>query len=90
MASSARHFRAALRIISGALWSANKNPLINLDLGAVKPCATFGLNIHGYEGKDALRGEVQDTIEVFTSQRWQRIQVARLFANRAAPQRCAD
>ncbi len=52
---------------SGALWSANKNPIFTLDLGALKPCASFGLNIHGYESKDALRGQVKDTIEVFTS-----------------------
>ena len=52
---------------TGALWKSNQSPTITLDLGAPQPCASFGLNIHGYEGRDALRGEVKDTIEVFTS-----------------------
>lgn len=51
----------------GAIWPANKNPAITVDLGAAQPCASFGLNFHGYEGQDALRGQVKDKIEVLTS-----------------------
>ncbi|MBA2481319.1 MAG: hypothetical protein H0V44_11715 [Planctomycetes bacterium] len=52
---------------TGALWSAGKNPVITVDLGASIGCASFGLNIHGYELKDALKGEVADVIEVLVS-----------------------
>ncbi|MBA3707638.1 MAG: hypothetical protein H0W83_02315 [Planctomycetes bacterium] len=52
---------------TGALWSAGKNPVITVDLGAATACASFGLNIHGYEPKDALKGEVADVIEVLVS-----------------------
>jgi hypothetical protein len=52
---------------SGAIWSANKTPVITLDLGAVKRCASFGLNGHGYPAEDALKSEVRDQIEVFLS-----------------------
>jgi hypothetical protein len=60
-------FSGGTSYATGAIWSANKNPVITLDLGAPQKCATFGLNIHGYEGKDALRGQVPDKIEVLTS-----------------------
>jgi hypothetical protein len=52
----------------GAIWSAKKNPVITVDLGAVKPCASFGMNFHGYKWHDALKGEVNDKVEVLTSQ----------------------
>ncbi len=52
----------------GALWTANKNPVITLDLGGAQPCASFGLNFHGYEAKNALLGQIEDKIEVLTSQ----------------------
>ncbi|MFH1708277.1 MAG: hypothetical protein ABIF71_10230 [Planctomycetota bacterium] len=51
----------------GAIWGSGQNPVITLDLGADTVCAAFGLNIHGYPGWDALKGEVQDTIKVLTS-----------------------
>lgn len=51
----------------GAIWTGNQNPVITLDLGAMEECASFGLNIHGYPGWDALKGEIKDTIEVLVS-----------------------
>jgi hypothetical protein len=51
----------------GALWSAKKNPVITLDLGAPMICASFGMNLHGYPWHDALKGEIKDTIEVLVS-----------------------
>jgi len=52
---------------SGALWMEKENPAITVDLGAAAQCASFGLNLHGYPWWDALKGEVQDKIEVLTS-----------------------
>lgn len=52
---------------SGALWMANANPVITVDLGTAATCASFGLNFHGYPWWDALKGEVQDKVEVLTS-----------------------
>jgi hypothetical protein len=45
----------------------NANPAITVDLGAAKTCASFGMNFHGYPWWDALKGEVQDKVEVLTS-----------------------
>lgn len=53
---------------TGAIWSPKKNPTITLDLGEPKDCASFGLNFHGYPGYDALKGQVQDKVEVLISQ----------------------
>lgn len=53
---------------SGAIWSPRKNPVITLDLGSVQSCASFGLNMHGYPAQDALKGEIQDQIEVLISE----------------------
>src|SRR5262249_7856516 len=52
---------------SGALWQQDANPVITLDLGAPTLCASFGMNFHGYPWWDALKGEVQDKVEVLTS-----------------------
>jgi hypothetical protein len=52
---------------SGALWLQDANPAITLDLGAPMSCASFGMNFHGYPWWDALKGEVQDKVEVLTS-----------------------
>lgn len=52
---------------SGAIWGANKNPVITLDLGAPVSCASFGMNFHGYEWHDALKGQIKDKVEVLTS-----------------------
>jgi hypothetical protein len=51
----------------GALWSAKKNPVVTLDLGAATKCASFGLNFHGYPWHDALKGAIKDQVEVLTS-----------------------
>ncbi|MDQ3815810.1 MAG: discoidin domain-containing protein, partial [Armatimonadota bacterium] len=51
----------------GAMWSAKKNPVITLDLGAPASCASFGLNFHGYPWHDALKGQVKDQVEVLVS-----------------------
>ncbi|MCC6444312.1 MAG: hypothetical protein IT210_12775 [Armatimonadetes bacterium] len=50
-----------------ALWNANTNPVITLDLAAPLQCASFGMNFHGYEWWDAMKGEVRDRVEVLTS-----------------------
>jgi hypothetical protein len=52
---------------SGALWSAKKDPVITLDLGAPTTCASFGMNFHGYPWDDALKGQVKDKVEVLVS-----------------------
>jgi len=52
----------------GTIWGANKNPVITLDLGAPMNCASFGMNFHGYEWQDALKGEVKDKVEVLVSE----------------------
>jgi hypothetical protein len=51
----------------GALWNGGTNPVITLDLGAPTACASFGMNFHGYEWWDFLKGEVKDQVEVLTS-----------------------
>ena len=52
----------------GAVWNPNTNPVISLDLGESMQCASFGLNIHGYPFWDALKGEVEDQVEVLVSE----------------------
>jgi len=51
----------------GACWNARTNPVITLDLGAPKACASFGMDFHGYPWWDALQGQVKDKVEVLTS-----------------------
>jgi hypothetical protein len=52
---------------NGAIWSAKKNPVITLDLGAAQSCASFGMNLHGYPWWDALKGQIKDKVEVLVS-----------------------
>jgi len=52
---------------SGALWNENENPAVTVDLGQLSSCASFGMNLHGYPWWDALKGEIKDQVEVFTS-----------------------
>ena len=52
----------------GLVWKANTHPEITLDLGQVQSCASFGMNFHGYPFFDALKGQVHDQVEVFTSE----------------------
>jgi len=51
----------------GACWNGNRNPVVTVDLGEAKPCASFGMNIHGYMWWDSLKGENQDKVEVLVS-----------------------
>ena len=52
----------------GLVWKGNLNPEITLDLGQIQSCASFGMNFHGYPFFDALKGQVHDQVEVFTSE----------------------
>jgi hypothetical protein len=51
----------------GALWDPKSKPEITVDLGSVQKCAAFRIHAHGYEGKDAVKGEWPDKVEVLTS-----------------------
>jgi hypothetical protein len=51
----------------GATWDSKQKPVITLDLGAETDCASFGLNANGYPWWDAVKGEMQDVIEVLVS-----------------------
>ncbi len=51
----------------GAIWRSGVNPVITLDLGSTMECASFGMNLHGYPGWDALKGEIKDKVEVLVS-----------------------
>ena len=51
----------------GALYQAGTHPEIVVDLGAPQKCAAFRMHILGYPVWDALKGEVKDQVEVFTS-----------------------
>ncbi len=53
---------------TGALWAAGADPVITLDLGETIKAAAFGMNFHGYPWWDALKGEVQDRVEVLVSE----------------------
>jgi hypothetical protein len=53
---------------SGLIWQPNTNPVITLDLGEPMACASFAMNVHGYEFWDALKGQVKDRVEVTVSQ----------------------
>lgn len=52
----------------GLIWSPRARPVITVDLGQVRSCASFGLNVHGYPGHDALKGQVQDKVMVSVSE----------------------
>ena len=51
----------------GALWQTGDKPVVTVDLGRVERCAAFRIQTGGWPFWDALRGEVQDKIEVLTS-----------------------
>jgi len=51
----------------GQCWSANASLDLQIDLGAVKSVAAFRAHLFGYPFWDALRGQVQDRIEIQTS-----------------------
>lgn len=52
---------------SGALFGPKNAPVIDLDLGEPLACASFGMNFHGFPWHDALKGQVKDVVEVWTS-----------------------
>ncbi len=52
----------------GAIWSPGPEPVvITLDLGAPAAAVAFGMNFHGYPWWDALKGEIQDKVEILVS-----------------------
>jgi hypothetical protein len=51
----------------GQCWSAGTDVDIQVDLGAAKPVLSFRAHLFGYPGWNALKGEVQDRVEIFTS-----------------------
>lgn len=51
------------------LWEPGEEPvLLTLDLGEAVEAASLGMNFHGYPWWDALKGEVQDRVEVQVSE----------------------
>jgi hypothetical protein len=52
---------------SGAIWKGKTNPTITLDLGRPQSCAAFGMNFHGYPWHDAVRGQIEDRVDVLVS-----------------------
>ncbi len=53
---------------SGLLWSKGAKPEITLDLGQAESCGAFRIQLGaGYPWWDALKGQVKDKVEVFTS-----------------------
>jgi hypothetical protein len=63
----------------GALWLSNQLPEITLDLGSVQKCAAFRVHVTGYPGWDVIKGEVEDIIEVLTSNDGKNFQPAGTF-----------
>ncbi len=51
----------------GVLWNKADRPAVTVDLGQVMRCAAFRIQTGGYPFYDALKGEVQDKVEVLTS-----------------------
>ena len=51
----------------GMLWHKGDQPQVTVDLGRPERCAAFRIQTGGYPFQDALKGEVQDQIEVLTS-----------------------
>jgi hypothetical protein len=51
----------------GPLWKKGTNPDIVVDLGQPQKAAAFRIHIHGYPFQDAIKGKVQDEVEVLTS-----------------------
>ena len=52
----------------GLCWNKGQNPEVTVDLGSVEKCGAFRIQIGaGWPWWDALKGEVRDKVEVFTS-----------------------
>jgi hypothetical protein len=52
----------------GLCWTQGQRPEITLDLGSVQSCGAFRIHLTGYPFWDAIKGEVQDQIELLTSE----------------------
>jgi hypothetical protein len=52
---------------SGALYPKGSEPEITIDLGEMRRFSAFRIQISGYPGADAIRGQVKDQVEVLTS-----------------------
>jgi hypothetical protein len=52
---------------NGAIWSPNTKPEITVDLGSPQNCAAFRIHILGYPSWDAVKGEIEDNVDVLTS-----------------------
>ncbi|MEN6345034.1 MAG: hypothetical protein ABFE16_06975 [Armatimonadia bacterium] len=51
-----------------AIWEKGQTPDVTVDLGSVQSCAAFRIHVSaGYPWWDALKGQVKDTVQVFTS-----------------------
>ncbi|MEX0746123.1 MAG: discoidin domain-containing protein, partial [Phycisphaeraceae bacterium] len=51
----------------GPLWTKGRTPEIVVDLGEPQQAAAFRVHLHGYPSQDAVRGRVQDEVEVLVS-----------------------
>ena len=51
----------------GLLWSKGNKPEMIVDLGEPKKAAAFRVHLHGFPGQDAIKGQITDDVEVFTS-----------------------
>jgi hypothetical protein len=50
-----------------ALYPAESQPVITVDLGEPKQASAFRIHLHGEPKQDAIKGEVKDKVEVLTS-----------------------
>lgn len=51
----------------GVIYAPSTRPEITVDLGEVRQCGAFRVHVGGYPFRDALKGEIEDKIEVLTS-----------------------
>jgi hypothetical protein len=51
----------------GALWKKGTQPVITVDLGQQRKFTAVRMHVLGYPGHDAIRGQIKDQAEVFTS-----------------------
>ena len=51
----------------GQCWTSGQNVDLRVDLGAARTAGAFRAHLFGYPGWDALKGQVQDRVEVLTS-----------------------
>ena len=52
---------------SGAIWKTGTQPQITVDLGQPRKFSAVRMHVLGYPGHDAMKGEIKDQAEVFTS-----------------------